>query len=92
MSKAARKYEEFQGFGPDHVSDVEVPVLESLVFLGKAVAVEYECEKKNGGGDGSNAIYRHEFHQDDILCCDPSGKMLVVIGPKLRVEDRGIVN
>jgi hypothetical protein len=63
-----------------------------LVFLGKAIEIVYESDKFNGGGDGKPCYYKHKFHKDDILCTDQDGKQLYVLGSKLTVEDRGIVN
>ena len=88
-----RMYSRFHGHSPDGITEVEWEAEpESLVVLGRAVAIEYECDKSNGGGDGTLATYRHELHRDDLLLTDAQGRMLVVIGPRLRVTERGIVN
>jgi hypothetical protein len=59
---------------------------------GRAVAIEYESDKLNGGGDGTKATYRHEFAPGDMLATDQDGRTLYVIGPRLRVNSRGIVD
>ena len=63
----------------------------TLVFLGKAIAIEYQCSKRNGGGDGRSAIYRHEFETPAIVCMDEKGKrQLYIIGNSITVDDEGI--
>jgi hypothetical protein len=92
MSSAHKLYAKFHGRASRREMEVTIPDFDTLVVLGKAVAVEYECDKLNGGGDGTTATYRHELHAGDILCADPSGKILVILGPKLAVKEEGIVN
>jgi hypothetical protein len=61
------------------------------VFLGKAVAIEYRCNKLNGGGDGKQAIYRHVFETPSAVCMDETGrKQLYIIGPQITVDADGI--
>jgi hypothetical protein len=92
QSKAKRVREAFQGEPVDHAERVRRPDPKVLVLLGRAVAIEYECDKHNGGGDGTKAIYRHEFHKGDILATDQEAKTLYIIGSRLRVNSRGIVD
>jgi len=92
MRKALKMYEDFQGEESTEVIDVKFKKPSQLVYLGRAVAIEYASDKLNGGGDGTMATYRHKFHKDDILCTDQDGKQLYILGSKLTVEDRGIVN
>lgn len=88
---AKRSYEEFHGKRPRRTSGLNFHVPRKLVFLGKAVAIEYRCSKWNGGGDGRSAVYRHEFETPAILCMDErSGKQLYIIGPRITVDDEGI--
>lgn len=64
-----------------------------LIILGKAMAVEYECSKYNGGGDGKKAVYRHEFETPCYVCMDRSGKrQLYIVGNRLKVTEAGIEN
>lgn len=90
--KAARVRIAFQGEPVDKAVRVKKPSPRALVSLGRAIAIEYESDKFNGGGDGEKAIYRHEFHKSDILATDQDAKTLYIIGPKLRVNSRGIVD
>lgn len=97
MSSAAIKRAEriraaFQGEAPDSAREVRKPAPLVLVMLGRAVAIEYESDKLNGGGDGTKATYRHEFAAGDVLATDQDGRTLYVIGPRLRVNSRGIVD
>lgn len=97
MSSAAIKRAErlraaFQGEEVDSATPVRKPNPLVLVNLGRAVAIEYESDKLNGGGDGKKATYRHKFAPGDVLATDQDGKTLYIIGPKLRVNSRGIVD
>ena len=84
-------YEKFHGKKAKRVSSVNFFVPRKLVLLGKATAIEYRCAKRNGGGDGRTAIYRHEFETPTLLCMDErSGKQLYIIGPEIKVTSAGI--
>lgn len=91
-SKAERIRAAFQGEPVDSARKVPKPKPLVLVALGRAVAIEYESDKRNGGGDGKKAIYRHKFAPDDIVATDQDGRTLYIIGPRLRVNSRGIVD
>lgn len=89
-----RGYREFHGHPSRRRTswDFHVP-RGGLVILGKAVAIEYETDKLNGGGDGQRAVYRHEFTTPCLVCMDERGRrQLYVIGKKLKVTDAGIEN
>ena len=89
----ANQYEMFHGKRPRKQRDVEFHVPKGLILIGKAVAIEYECDKLNGGGDGKRAVYRHEFETPSIVCMDErSRKQLYIIGARLKVTDAGIEN
>lgn len=94
FANTRKLYETFHGRKPSGiVGEVDIPVdSEGVVVLGRAVAIEYECNKLNGGGDGKSALYRHEFHPEDVLLATDTGTMLLVVGPKLHITDEGIVN
>lgn len=88
---AERKYKQFHGHPYRYIKDFDFKVSKTLVILGKAVAVEYETDKLNGGGDGRKAIYRHEFETPAYVCCDPSGKrQLYILGDRLKITEKGI--
>jgi len=85
-------YGKFHGRPHRQVTQANFHVPKELVYLGDAVAIEYACDKLNGGGDGKKAIYRHEFAKGAILCMDETGKrQLYVLGMKIYVNERGIV-
>lgn len=92
IQRAERIRAAFQGEAPDSAREVRKPAPLVLVMLGRAVAIEYESDKLNGGGDGTKATYRHEFAPGDVLATDQDGRTLYVIGPRLRVNSRGIVD
>lgn len=88
---AASRYTQFHGKEPRTTSSVNFNVPKKLIYLGDAIAIEYKCDKLNGGGDGKTAIYRHKFDKGAILCMDETGKcQLYVIGGKIAVDDAGI--
>lgn len=92
IKRAERIRAAFQGEGVDSAKPVRKPAPLVLVALGRAVAIEYESDKLNGGGDGTKATYRHEFAPGDVLATDQDGRTLYVLGPRLRVNSRGIVD
>jgi len=87
-------YEAFHGHPPRVEGSIRFnPPKTGLVRLGKATAIEYECDKLNGGGDGTMAVYRHEFETPVALFMDASGKrQLYLIGNRLKVTEAGIEN
>lgn len=86
-----KKYRKFHGHRPRIRGAVWIDTPEGLVRLGRAVAIEYECSKYNGGGDGKKAVYRHEFDQGAALYMDEkAARQLYIIGDKIRVTSAGI--
>jgi len=87
-------YVSFHGKDPKFQESLRFDVPRSgLVRLGKAIAIEYRCDKLNGGGDGTQATYRHRFETPVYLYMDESCKrQLYIIGEKLKVTDAGIEN
>ena len=93
MSTAKKKLQSFHGRDVRWMKDIDFHVPKTLVYLGKAIAVEYECDKWNGGGDGTKAIYRHEIETPAVVCMDETGKkQLYIIGNRLKVTEAGIEN
>lgn len=87
------RYRQFHGKDPKRRGKVNFRVPGQLIYLGKAVAIEYESNKLNGGGDGTKAVYRHEFETPAIVCMDQTArKQLYIIGNSLKVTDAGIEN
>lgn len=90
---ALDRYRQFHGKEPKSTQKIRAYPSKRLVVLGKAVAIEYRCSKRNGGGDGRSAVYRHEFETPVELCMDESGRrFLYLIGDHLTVDDEGIKN
>lgn len=88
---AGIRYAEFHGKEPRRESDLNFHVPRKLVYLGKAIAIEYQCSKLNGGGDGKTAVYRHEFETPAMVCMDETGrKQLYIVGSQIVVDERGI--
>lgn len=87
------RFKQFHGRAPKRVTVETFRIPKGLVYLGEAVSIVYRCDKLNGGGDGKLAEYEHEFETPVALCMDETGKrQLYLIGKKLKVTDRGIVN
>lgn len=91
--RAVRQYEKFHGKRPRRAFAGTFNDPKELIVLGRAVLIQYECDKVNGGGDGTKAYYEHKFAPGTILCMDETGKrQLYILGNRLYVSDRGIVN
>lgn len=85
------EYKMFHGKAPRRVDEIDLHVPRRLIRLGRAVAVEYECSKRNGGGTGKPEIFRHTFGKGTILCMDETKRhQLYIIGDKLKVTEAGI--
>lgn len=91
MRKLANAYSRFHGHEPRTARRASFTVPKGLIILGEAVAVEYRCDKLNGGGDGTKAVYRHKFDKGAVVCADEKmRKQLYIIGSKIIVTDAGI--
>lgn len=88
-----RKYRQFHGRRSRRKRSWDFHPPKGLVILGKAIAVEYECDKYNGGGDGTRAVYRHKFETPCFVCMDETGRrQLYIVGNRLKVTEAGIEN
>lgn len=94
MSKAVNKYREFHGRNPRYAKTITIPdTPRTMIRLGKAIAIEYECDKLHGGGDGKKAVYRHEFETPCHVLITPKGDNIIYItGSKLKTTQAGIEN
>lgn len=88
-----RRFQEFHGRRPASVYRADFLIPRKLIFLGRAVAIIYEVDKKNGGGDGRVSEYIHDFETPVGLFMDETGRrQLYLIGEKLKVTRDGIEN
>mgnify|MGYP001380059718 CR=1 FL=1 len=89
-------YELFHGKEPTGLEEVEWKDPDYLVELGDCLAVEYKTNKVNGAPAdrvGRMTHYRHSMAgKGNRLFTNPEGTMLVILGPTLHIEDRGIVD
>jgi len=91
--RLAALFRRFHGRGPSKKDVGGFYDPQSLILLGRAVAVVYEIDKRNGGGDGKTATYIHEFEAPAALFMDErAGKQLYILGPQIVVTERGIEN
>lgn len=94
--RAVKMYRKFHGRDVREIGSMNIPIEEAakgLVVLGKAHAVEYVTDKLNGGGDGTMAIYRHEFETPAYVCVDGKGRKVVyIVGEKVKTTSAGIEN
>lgn len=91
MNSLAKGVLTFHGREVRESGTVMLNEVTGLVKLGKAVAIEYECDKYNGGGDGTRAVYRHEFGPGAVVAVDQTMKRQVyIIGSRIRTTDAGI--
>jgi len=93
-TRARNAYNDFHGRRVRRVKKVNYDHPEPpLIHLGAAVAIEYACDKHNGGGDGTYAVYRHEFETPvDLFMDSKRRRQLYIIGERLKVTDAGIEN
>lgn len=89
-------YETFHGKPATGTERIEWRDPKHLVYLGEAEAVEYATDKVNGAPAdraGKKTSYRHSMlRKGNKLFTNEDGTMLIILGPSLRVEDRGIVD
>lgn len=91
--KAYKRYTTFHGHHPSHTGTIHFPEPEALVCLGDAISITYHCFKYNGGGDGKPCNYTHKFAKGAKLFTDETGRAwLYIHGPKIKVEEPGIIN
>ena len=91
MRKLKNAYSRFHGRAPRNERTCNFTVPKGFMILGDAVAIEYRCDKLNGGGDGTKAVYRHKFDKGAFVCADERmKKQLYVLGSKIVVTKAGI--
>ena len=91
MSRLSRNLRMFHGRPVRRSRTVTLNDVKGLIELGRIVAVEYECDKWNGGGDGTTAVYRHEFDRPVVLAADQTmRRQLYILGSSIRVTDAGV--
>lgn len=93
MTTPARNaYRAFHGRRVRRIKKIRFdPPTPPLIHLGDVVAIEYACDKRHGGGDGTYAVYRHEFETPTGLFMDEGKRrQLYIIGEKVKVTDAGI--
>lgn len=88
------KYRAFHGRAPRRRLNTtrEFPDTgDDLIQLGDAKSIVYACDKLHGGGDGKFAEYEHKFSRGTRLYTDAPGQTLYVFGPKMKVQEPGII-
>jgi hypothetical protein len=86
----AQRFAQFHRRAPDRVTQIDLPPIRALVYLGKAVAIEYESDKRAFRRDyriPKSRRYRHVFSRPVTLYTEKSGRVLIVLGGKLKVTD-----
>jgi hypothetical protein len=86
-----KKYRQFHGKQPYAVTRRKVSGFNTLVRLASPELITYRSSKINGGGTGRPEYFKHKFSKSTQMYCTPDGKMLIIMGPNLRVNDRGII-
>jgi len=91
-AREVRVYEAFHGRDVTGARSQDIPA-GKLHKLGRAVSIAYRSNKRSGGGDGRMRTYEHDFAPSDVLWSqNKRGRsLLAVTGPRLTVNDRGIV-
>lgn len=94
-SAALKRFQGFHGRAPSKIRSVELPLPNDLrklelVYLGRAIAIEYESDKVMHKADRrlpKSRTYRHEFGAGVEVYCDASGRVGIIRGGKFRVTD-----
>lgn len=93
MLRLIKQYVRFHGKKPKEIYKKKFHDPGALICIGDAHKIEYISDKFNGGGDGKKAIYEHKFKRGTKLYMDERGcKQLYIMGPYLKVNERGIIN
>lgn len=83
--KAEQLYRSFMGREVDGEMVIDLEDMDSLAFLGAAIAIEYQAQKH---ADRKAHIYRHEFENPAMVLTN--GRQIVIFGDSIKVTRRGI--
>ena len=90
--KAASTFKRWHGFDADEVVQLKGPgkrIPDTLVALGELVEIVYRSNK----WDGEPKLYRHKTSKPHpMLATDPTGRALYLVGGRVKVTARGLVN
>ena len=92
---ARKMYRDFHGRAVRYVKEIFYRHPKKLVYLGRAKRIEYLSDKKAGGGDGTPAVYFHDFKRGVYLYTDEKGQQLYVLKngrEYTQVTERGIIS
>lgn len=90
INHARELYEEFSGHDADEYQMVKKPdIPDVLTVIGELEGVIYSTVR-----DGEHERYIHKFRKSSraLLCINPEGDQLILIGGKYQFTDRGIVD
>lgn len=89
-AKAMAKYKAFHGKAPSRLTKRKALDLSVLVELASPEFITYKSTKKNGGGNGKVNFFKHKFDKKTKIYSSMDGHALVILGPKVKVTNRGI--
>jgi hypothetical protein len=90
VRKAAALYEAFTGHDPEEIGFVPAPEApEAVAVIGECDFIGYTTVR-----DGALEKYIHTFAKNDkpLLCVDPDGRQLLLVGGRYVFTERGIVD
>lgn len=90
MTKAEKAYKQFHGQNANQTFETVFTQPRKLVFLGDAVSIIYRSDKKNGGGNGTPRLFKHDFKPGAMLAMDENKRQLYILGNSLKVTSAGI--
>ena len=91
LERAGKTFEMWHGFGPSDLERVRLgrQVPSVLVKIGELAAVEYVSNKWTG----KQERYRHVLKKPrPLLCTGPDAKGVFVVGGRVKVTERGLVD
>lgn len=92
LERAVRTFRKWHEFDPDSLTSVKGPrrvIPSTLVLLGELVEVVYRSDK----WEGKKKLYVHKTKKPHpLLVTDPDGKSLYIVGGRVKVTGRGLVD
>lgn len=91
LEAGARTYRKWHGFPSEHVDTVQADrsVPKVLVKLGTIPELVYDSDKWSGRKE--TYVHKTARGNQPVLCTDPEGKRLFIVGGGVRVTRRGLI-
>ena len=88
--KAMQKYKAFHGKTPSRLTKRKNLDTSLLIELATPEFITYKSKKLNGGGNGKLNFFKHAFNKKTKLYATQDGNALIILGPKIKITNRGV--